>query len=154
MVHKEMSGSVLTSFEFPVERGKIMEFAKAVCDPNPVYKDRDYARGLGFPDAPAPVTFPLAFAHYMPSDNFVLEATQKLGMNVATSVHGETEIIYHRVVCAGETLRGEARIGRIFEKEGRRGGKMTFVEMEVEFFGEDEKPAVLVRNTFIDRSRL
>ncbi|MBU2551901.1 MAG: MaoC family dehydratase N-terminal domain-containing protein [Proteobacteria bacterium] len=152
MVKKEMSGSVLVEFEFPVERGKIKEFAKAVCDPNPAYTDREHARGLGFPDVLMPVTYPIAFAHHMPSDNFVLEMTEKLGMNVATSVHGETEIIHYRPVCAGEVLKGEVVIGRIYEKEGKRGGTMTFVEMDARYYGEDGELAVLCRNVFIERA--
>ncbi|MEW6264075.1 MAG: MaoC family dehydratase N-terminal domain-containing protein [Thermodesulfobacteriota bacterium] len=151
MVKKEMSGARLLEFEFPVERGKIKEFAKAIGDPNPVYTDPEYARSQGFPDVLMPVTFPVTFAHHMPSDNFVLEMTEKLGMNVASSVHGETELVFFRNVFAGETLKGEVRLGDIYEKEGKRGGVMTFVEMEIRYFGQDGEPAVLCRNTFIDR---
>ena len=154
MVDTKMSGTVLEEFEFPVERGKIKEFAKAICDPNPVYMSREEAVRAGYPDVPMPVTFPIAFAHHMPSDNFVTEATQKLGMNVATSVHGETEFIYHRPVFAGEVLRGEMSVGRIYEKEGKRGGKMTFVEMEATYYGRDGALAVVLRNVFIERSQV
>lgn len=154
MVKKEMSGKQLMEFEFPVERGKIKEFAKSVCDPNPAYVDRDSAKGLGFPDVLMPITFPASFAHHMPSDNFILESTQNLGMNVAASVHGETEIIHYRQVCAGEVLRGEISIGRIYEKEGKRGGTMTFVEMDVKYFDEQGELAVLFRNVFIERGQI
>ena len=154
MVKKEMAGKKLMDFEFPVERGKIKEFAKSLCDPHPAYTDREYARGLGYPDVLMPVTYPIAFAHHMPSDNFILEMTESLGMNVATSVHGETEIFHYRPVFAGETLRGEITIGRIYEKEGKRGGTMTFVEMDVNYYGEDGAPALLCRNVFIQRSHV
>ena len=151
MVHKEMSGTVLTEFEFPIERGKIKEFAKAICNPHPAYTDRTLAREQGYPDVVMPITFPVTFSHHMPSDNFVLESTEKLGMNVATSVHGETEIIHYRPVFAGEELRGEIGIGRIYEKKGKRGGAMTFVEMEIKYFDQDKKLVVLCRNVFIER---
>ena len=151
MVNKEMSGTVLTEFEFPIERGKIKEFAKAICNPDPAYTDRKYAREKGYPDVVMPVTFPVTFSHHMPSDNFVLETTEKLGMNVATSVHGETEIINYRQVFAGEELRGEIGIGRIYEKQGKRGGVMTFVEMETKYFDRDNELVVLCRNVFIER---
>ena len=151
MVNKDMAGTKFLDFEFPVERGKIKEFANAICDPNPIYRDREYARRRGFDDVLMPVTFPVTFPLHMPSDNFVLETTQRLGMDVGKSVHGETEIIYQRPVCAGETLRGEIRVGNIYEKEGKRGGKMTFVEMEIEYFDENNKPVAIARNIFIER---
>ena len=77
MVKKDMAGTKFLDFEFPVERGKIKEFANAICDPNPIYSDREYARSKGFDDVLMPVTFPVTFALHMPSDNFVLETTQK-----------------------------------------------------------------------------
>ena len=152
MVKKDMAGTKFLDFEFPVERGKIKEFANAICDPNPIYSDREYARSKGFDDVLMPVTFPVTFALHTPSDNFVLETTQKLGMDVGKSVHGETEIIFERPVCAGETLRGEIRVGNIYEKEGKRGGKMNFVDMEIEYFDENDKPVAIARNIFIERS--
>ena len=50
MVKTEMAGTKLAEMEFPVERGKVREFAGAICDPNPVYRDREYARSKGFKD--------------------------------------------------------------------------------------------------------
>ena len=37
------AGKTLPSYEFHVERGKIREFADAIGDPNPIYRDPDYA---------------------------------------------------------------------------------------------------------------
>jgi acyl dehydratase len=154
LIKKEMAGTKLLEFEFPVERGKIKEFANAICDPNPVYKDRAYARKNGFQEVLMPVTFPATFFFHLDSENAVLEMTLALGMNPATSVHGETELIYNRPVYAGETLRGEMSIGNIYEKQGKRGGTMTFVEMECNFFDESDAdtPVVIFRNVFIERS--
>ena len=45
-------------YEVGVE--KIREFADAIGDPNPAYRDRDAARALGHPDVIAPPTFPIA----------------------------------------------------------------------------------------------
>ena len=43
-------------YEVGVE--KIREFAAAVGDPNPAYRDREAAKALGHPDVVAPPTFP------------------------------------------------------------------------------------------------
>jgi len=153
MVNKELAGTKVMDFEFPVERGKIKEFADAICDPNPVYRDRAYAQSLGFEDVLMPVTFPVTFGFHTDSDNAVLELTLKLGLNPATRVHGETEMILKRPVCAGETLRGEVCVDKIYEKQGKRGGAMTFVEMAFKYFDETDAPVIIVRNIFIERGK-
>ncbi|MGD0855685.1 MAG: MaoC family dehydratase N-terminal domain-containing protein [Dehalococcoidia bacterium] len=152
MVNKQLANTKLEGFDFPIERGKIKEFAGAICDPNLVYRDKEYAVKEKLPDVIAPVTFPMTFVFHIASENAVLEAMQKLGMNELTSVHGEIEFIYERPVYAGETLRGEISIGNIYEKPGKRGGTMTFVEHEVRIFDQADKPVVLVRNVFIEKS--
>lgn len=150
-IKKEMEGTVLEKFEFPVEKGKIKEFADAICDTNLVYRDSDYARKNGFNDRLMPVTYPISFVFHVSSENLIHDSMAKLGMNVAKSVHGEIEFIYERPVCAGETLNGEIRVGKIYEKEGKRGGKMTLVEIEVDYRDKSDKTAVLIRNTFIEK---
>ena len=37
---------VPAGFTFPVEAGHVAQFAHAVADPNPVYRDAEYAAGL------------------------------------------------------------------------------------------------------------
>jgi len=151
MVNKEMAGTKFAEFEFPVERGKIKEFANAICDPSPVYRDREYARGKGFDDVLMPLTFPVSFMHHLDSENFVLEIALKLGMDPAKSVQGETEMLSQRPICAGENLRGEIHVGNIYEKEGKRGGTMTFVEIDIKFFDAENKPVVIIHNLHIER---
>jgi acyl dehydratase len=146
-----MTGTKLAEFEFPVERGKIKEFVNAICDPNPVYRDREYARRKGFDDVLMPVTFPASFPHHLGSENFILEVSLKLGMDPAKSVHGETEMFFQRPICAGECLRAEMVVGEIYEKEGKRGGKMTFVEIEFKFYDAEDKPVIVMRNIHIER---
>ncbi|MBA2882982.1 acyl dehydratase [Desulfosalsimonas propionicica] len=152
MVKKEMSGQKLSEFEFPVEKGKIKEFANAICDPNPIYYESEYARSKGFADVLMPPTFPVSFTFHLPSENFVLEATKNLGMDVGKSVHGEIEFIYERPVCAGEKLRGEISIGKIYEKKSKHGGTMSFVEMVIEYFDSEYRRVVVGKNVFIDQS--
>ena len=152
MVNKEMIGVKLGDFEFPVERGKIREFANAICDSNPLYLDREYAKKRGFTDVIMPITFPASFPHHLGSENFILEASHKIGMDPGRSVHGETEIFHERPVCAGECLRGEFIVGKIYEKSGKRGGKMTFVEIEIKFYDEEDHPVIFMRNVHIEHS--
>jgi hypothetical protein len=151
MVKKEFQGKKLYDFEFPVEGGKIREFANAILDKSLIYSDYNYASSKGFSGVPMPPTFPVTNGFHIESDNYVMELTLKLGMNVATSVHGETEFIYERLVCAGETLRGEIHVGKIYEKKNDKGKVMTFVEMQNLFFDKNDKLVITVKNLFIER---
>lgn len=151
MANTQMAGTKLADMEFPVERGKIREFASAICDPNPVYRDREYARGRGFEDVLMPVTFPGTFTFHLGSDNAVMEMMERLQMDAGKSVHGSFEVIYERPVCGREDLQGEVMVGKIYQKEGKRGGTMTFVEMEIRFFDAEGTLAFTVKNEFIER---
>jgi len=150
-INKHLAGTKQMEFEFPVERGKVKEFANAICDHNPVYRDTKYARTQGFDDVLMPLTFPATFVFHLDSENAVLEAMLKLGMDPVKSVHGESELIYHRPICTGETLKAEIWLGNIYEKQGSRGGSMTFVEQEIRFFDAKNIPVALCRNIFIER---
>ena len=51
-----------SSSPYEVSRVKIKEFAAAIGDSNPIYRDRDAARAAGHPDVVAPPTFPIVFS--------------------------------------------------------------------------------------------
>ena len=44
---------------YEVGREKIREFADAIGDDNPAYRDKAAAKALGYPDVIAPPTFPI-----------------------------------------------------------------------------------------------
>lgn len=152
MLKKEMENQIIMEFEFPVEQGKIREFANAICDKNPIYTDVEYATSKNLKNVLMPPTFPFSFPLHLPSDNFVMEKTIELGLDVGKSVHGETEFNYDRPICAGEVLKGVMTVGKMYEKEGKKGGKMKFVEMVISFFDSENKRVALNKNVFIERS--
>ena len=66
---------------YEVSRVKIAEFAGAIGDPNPVYRDRAAAQAAGYPDVIAPPTFPVAPDHVadhlaLPRGSMVLYVVQ------------------------------------------------------------------------------
>jgi hypothetical protein len=55
-------------------------------------------------------------------------------LNWERILHGEQEFVFPGPPpAAGTELTAEARIDRVFEKEGKRGGTMTFVEVVTEY---------------------
>jgi acyl dehydratase len=87
---------------YEVGREKIREFAEAINDPHPVYRDRAAAQALGYPDVIAPPTFPvlltLKAGHQVITD-------PDFGIDYSRVVHGEQRFVHHRPVAAGDVLQ-------------------------------------------------
>jgi acyl dehydratase len=145
------------SFEFPVEAGHIMCFARAVGDPNPIYLDRERAI--------APPTFAQASAQYDPDYPLRPRIGEPwFGSGVTpsggrrrdskpdtqageggTSLHAEQHFTYYRPIKAGDVLTVETREGRVWEKEGRRAGTLRFRELITEYRDQGGELVVLAR---------
>jgi len=125
----------------PVERGKIHEFASAILDDHPHYHDEDAARAAGLPSVVAPPTFPMVTALFAAPDQKMAPELKELDMRFV--LHGAQEFTFERPICAGDVLRGEGGEARVYEKEGKRGGVMKFVELETVY--RDQKGEVVVR---------
>ena len=121
-----------------VEFGKVREFARAVKDANPVYFDA--GRAL------APPTFLMTVAHWMGDLGQTRSAVK---LDYRRLLHGEQEFEYVRPIHAGDVLTFRSRTKDVFEKEGRRGGKMLFVIGETEFRNQRGEVVAYTRNTAI-----
>jgi acyl dehydratase len=95
---------------YEVSRVKIAEFAAAIGDPNPVYRDAEAARAAGYPDVIAPPTFAIVIS--MASSGSAV-ADPGLGLNYAMVVHGEQRFEYARPIVAGDVVTAQATIERI-----------------------------------------
>jgi len=80
---------------------KIREFATAISDPNPAYRDPAAARALGHPDVIAPPTFPFVLTYT--ASRQVIEDPE-LGIDYSRVVHGEQRFVATRPVRAGDLL--------------------------------------------------
>ena len=87
---------------YEVGREKIREFADAINDPNPVYRDPAAARELGYPDVIAPPTFAITLTlragHQVVSDPDV-------GIDYSRVVHGEQRFVHTRPIAPGDVLQ-------------------------------------------------
>jgi len=86
---------------YEVGREKIREFADAIGDQSPVYRDPEAARALGYPDVIAPPTFPIVLS--MRAGTQVV-SDPELGLDYSRVVHGEQRFVYTRPVRAGDRL--------------------------------------------------
>jgi peroxisomal enoyl-CoA hydratase 2 len=139
------------TFDLPVERGKIREFALAVGEDNPIFYDPDEARRHGFPDVVAPPTFTVTQIWQVSRE----AREEKLGANLdyGRVLHGEQEFTYNRLPVAGEVLQGTMRISKDFTKEGRRGGTMRFVTYESRFVDAEGQEVLSGYYTLLETSK-
>lgn len=121
---------VVRTVTFPVEAGKIAEFARAMKDDNPIYFGNGVAREHGADTVLAPLTFSVASAHYAGGN--ATDLPIKLGLDLARTVHGEQRWIYHRPIEAGMTLTGQTKIAAVDRKQSR-GGEMLRVLTETAY---------------------
>ena len=123
MVDKTKVGLQDDPATMPIERGKIREFARACMSTNPAYVD-----------APAPVSPPT----FLTTVNFWMGSgtspLAQLDIDLRRLLHGGQEYVFHGPPPrAGTELTFQTRVDKIYEKAGRRGGTMTFVETVTEF---------------------
>ena len=86
---------------YEVGAEKIREFADAIGDSNPAYRDVEVARALGYPDVIAPPTFPIVLSMRAGAQ---VVGDPELGLDYSRVVHGEQRFVYARPVRAGDRL--------------------------------------------------
>jgi N-terminal half of MaoC dehydratase len=133
----------MTVERFPVEAGHIMLFARAIGDVNPDY----YGAMTGATAIPAPPTFVQSSAQFDPdyflrpkpgepwfgSGRDATGVVRAEGGGGGGGLHAEQHYEYHRPLRAGDVLTATVRDGETWEKQGRRGGKLVFVESITEY---------------------
>ena len=135
--------------EFPQEppyevgREKIREFADAIGDPNPAYRDPAAARALGHEDVIAPPTFAMAVAL---RSGLPRVFEPGLGLDLGRVVHGEQEFVHHRPVRAGDVLAGAASIEGI-----REAGANELVTVRIVLRTVDGEAVCTLYNTIVSR---
>jgi len=129
-----------TDVTLPIERGKVMEFARAIKSTNPLHFNLDAARASGFIDLVAPLTFSAAWAQYNGGD--AADVPKALGFDIARVLHGEERWTYTRPAVAGEVLTGVRTVEAVWQKTSKSGQTMTFVLLPTEYRDEDGKPVM------------
>ena len=120
-----------------VELGKIREFARAVKDDKAVYRDGTMA----------PPTFLMTLALWIGDMGQTRTAVK---LDYRRLLHGEQEFEYLKPIRAGDVLTFRSRTKDVFEKAGKRGGKMLFIIGETEYRNQRGEVVAYTRNTAIE----
>ena len=130
--------------EWVVERGKIAEFARAVLNENAAHDG---------PDAVATPTFPQSMALWRARSPRPAAGVGRGGLDMRRVLHGEQEFEYVRPLRAGDVLTAESHVKDRYEKEGKRGGTMTFIVSETIFRDQSGEIVAYSRGTTIQTSK-
>ncbi|MFV2173831.1 MaoC family dehydratase N-terminal domain-containing protein [Actinomadura sp. LOL_016] len=126
---------------YEVSRVKIREFADAIGDRNPVYRDAEAAKAAGHPDVIAPPTFPIVMTLGNPG-----LADPELGLNYAMVLHGEQRFEYTRPLRAGDVVVCTSTITEI-----RSIGNNEKMVVETEVKTVEGEPVCKSYNTIVER---
>ncbi|MFC7318664.1 FAS1-like dehydratase domain-containing protein [Halomarina halobia] len=143
--------SVVTAEDLTVEAGKVEEFARAIGDDNPVYREEAVAADRGYDAVPAPLTFTRTtlFPRYRPAGVDSYRGFD-LGFDPEYSVHGEQAYEFERPLLVGDVLTGTTTLTDVFRRDGSRGGTMTFAVLETEYRDADGELVVTEEATIIE----
>jgi acyl dehydratase len=87
---------------YEISREKIREFADAIGDPAPEFRDRQAAADLGYPDVIAPPTFAIIVTTPAGSQ---IRTDPQLGVDYDRVVHGEQRFVHARPLRAGDVVQ-------------------------------------------------
>jgi len=128
---------------YEVGREKIREFADAIGDPNPVYRDRDVARSAGHLDVIAPPTFPIVITARI-AEQVIFDPD--LGLDYTRVVHGQQRFVVTRPMRAGDRLTGVLTVDNIQAAAGN-----DLISTRVDVTTEDGEQVVTAYSMLVAR---
>jgi acyl dehydratase len=132
-----------------VERGAIARYADAIDDPNPLYRDEEYARDSRYGEIIAPPGFfgwPVGGGDIEAGMSRVVGAVAEAGM--LRILDGGIELNFMVPVRAGDTLVTYGKLADVREKQTSQ-GKMLFLIIEQRYLNQDGALVAVARQTLI-----
>jgi acyl dehydratase len=128
---------------YEVSRVKIREFADAIGDRNPLYRDRAAAQAAGYPDVIAPPTFAIVIST---ASSGGVVSDPGLGLNYAMVVHGEQRFEYSRQLMAGDVVTAQSTISDI-----RDAGRNVLMTTQTQIRTLDGEHICTAHSTLVER---
>lgn len=115
-VNTQAVGKRYEPTHYAVGREKVIEYALAVGERNPLHLDVNAARAAGYADVLAPPMFAVVFAGRAMAPALF---DPEVGINFALMVHGGQEFVWGELVVAGDEITTEVTVKEIYEQESR-----------------------------------
>jgi acyl dehydratase len=142
---RESIGRSVGPIVFEVERGAIRRFAEAVGDPNPLYRDEDYARRMPQGGVVAPPGF---FGWPLNASHDILETLKAFHCPFKRVLNGGTDCEFFRAVRPGDMLAATRRLIDVSEKESRL-GRLIILVIETTYLNQAGECVAVNRDTTI-----
>jgi acyl dehydratase len=126
---------------YEVEKGMIGRFARAVGDPNPLWRDEEYATKKGYHNIIAPPTFILTLGFDQ------LQQVLVPGSSV-TVLHGSTELECHQPVSPGDVITATIMIKNVRERQSKM-GRSVFVTLGIDYKNQRQEAVAGCRQMLI-----
>ena len=133
-VRTDAVGKVWPATAYEVGAEKIREYANAVGETNPVYRDADSARAAGFRGVVAPPMFCVVYSNETMAGAML---DPEVGIDFAKLVHGEQLFEWGEPVCSGDVISTTATLTDVSEKMG-----MGFYVFRTESVNQDGQQTV------------
>ena len=146
---KAVIGTTIEQSILEVERGAIRRYADAIDDPNPLFRDVEYARNTRYGEMICPPCF---FGWPIKGEGF-MGVLGKLGGLLAQAgllriLDGSVDFEFMLPIRAGDTLSSHGRIADIRERESKT-GKMAFITLETTYMNQSGELVAKSRQTLI-----
>lgn len=128
-----------------VEAGAIARFADAIKDPNPLYRDPEYAAGTPYGGIIAPPTF----IHSFRDVGYALFRPEPMPWANATRLNGGNEFEYFEPLRPGDVITGVAKLAEIYGRHSSRLGPMVIYVSEMTYTNQHNKVVGKQRSTGI-----
>lgn len=133
-----------------VERGAIARYADAIGDPNPLFRDEEYAKNAKYGSIVAPPGFfgwPVGGGNIEAGMARVVGAVAEGGM--LRILDGGIELNFYVPVRAGDTLVTYGKLADAREKETKSQGTMLFLIIEQKYLNQNGALVAVARQTLI-----
>ena len=129
---------------YEIEKEPIRRWAESLGDPNPLYRDEEYAKKQGYSGLVAPTAFIAQYA--FPVKYGQRRASFK--MPFARNLNGGNEYEFFKPICSGDTITSTTKVADMKERDGKM-GKMLFVIIKNTYKNQDGEVVAKARNTGI-----
>jgi len=152
-VKQRFVGSIGDAIVLEVEKGAIKRFAEAVDDPNPLYRDEEYARRTKYGSIIAPPGF---FGWPVKPGPMLDRMRRELAAAMVEAgypalLDGGIEFEFMVPVRPGDILVAVPKIANIYDRE-TRAGKLAFGIIETSYTNQNGALVAVARQTLIWRT--
>lgn len=128
-VDKKWIGKTYPPVRYEVGSEKTKEYAWAVDDGNPLFREEEAARAKGFQEVLVPPLFAVVYAREA-MRQVLLDSELKL--NLPMLVHGGQEFEFYKLPQNHDVITTTAKVADIYEKQSKSGRSLDFVVVETE----------------------